>query len=87
VNCATSVARIAQYIISNRIPTGSQVNGAAHMSHQVDHTRIEECIRQAKQERAKYMAEVWGPALKKAMAGLLLLLAALLPWFKNGPGS
>ena len=54
------------------------------MSDEFDRTRIEQCISKAKQERAKYMTEVWGPALKKVIGGLLLLLAALLPSLKGG---
>lgn len=57
------------------------------MSHEFDHTHIELCINQAKQKRAKHMAAVWGPALKKAIAGLFLLLAAVLPSLKGGSGS
>jgi hypothetical protein len=57
------------------------------MSHEFDHTRIEQCISRTKQEQAKYMTEVWGPALKKAIRGLLLLLTALLPSLKGGPDS
>jgi hypothetical protein len=57
------------------------------MSHEFDHTRIEEYIKRAKQERAKYMAEVWGPALKKAIRGLLLVLVAVLPTLKGGADS
>ena len=56
------------------------------MSHD-DPTRIDECISQAKQQRAKYMAEVSGPSLKKAIGALFLLLAAMLPSLKDGSGS
>jgi hypothetical protein len=57
------------------------------VSHELDPTRIEECISQAKQQREKYMAEVWGSSLKKAIGALFLLLAAMLPSLKDGSGS
>ena len=57
------------------------------MSHEFDRTRIEQCISQAKQTRAKHMAEFGGPALKKAIGGLFVFLAALLPSLKGGDGS
>jgi len=50
------------------------------MSYEFDHIRIEQIIRQAKQERANYMAEVCAPAFKTiAGLALLLVLAALIP--------
>ena len=57
------------------------------MSHEFDHIRIEECIDQVKQKRAKHMAEVWGPAVKKAIGGLFVLLAVILPLLKAGSRS
>ena len=57
------------------------------MSHEFDRDRIEQCISQAKQERAKHIAEVWGPAFMKVVGGLFLLLAALLPSLKSGSKS
>jgi len=57
------------------------------MSHEFDRTRIEECISQVKQRRANQMAVVWGPALKKVVGAVFLLLATMLPLIKGDPRS
>ncbi len=48
------------------------------MSHEFNRSHIEQIISQAKQERARYMREICGPALKapalKTIGGLTLLL-------------
>jgi hypothetical protein len=54
------------------------------MSHEFDR---EQLIMRAKQKRAEYLAEFWGPALKKSVGRLVILLAALLPSLKDGSGS
>jgi hypothetical protein len=57
------------------------------MSYLFDSTRVEQSIRQAEQERAKHVARVLRPALRKTIGGLFALLAALLPFLKGGSGA
>lgn len=57
------------------------------MSHEFDRTKIEELIRQAKQNRAEHMNGFWAPAIKKTVVGLIILLAAVLPSLKGGSNS
>jgi hypothetical protein len=57
------------------------------MSYEFDRTKIEQVINRAKRKRAKYLARFWGPALKRTIGGLFLLLASLLPSLKGGSGS
>lgn len=57
------------------------------MSHEFDRTKIEELIRQAKQNRAEHMNGFRAPAIKKTVVGLIILLAAVLPSLKGGSNS
>lgn len=57
------------------------------MPNEFDRTSIEQVINQAKQTRAEHLAQFWGPAFKRTVGGLFLLLATLLPSLKGGSGS
>jgi hypothetical protein len=47
-------------------------------THEHDLLSIEKVIRQAKEERAKHMAEVLGPALKTVAISALVVV--MVPW-------
>lgn len=47
-------------------------------AHEHDLASIDECIRDAKEMRAKHIAEASGPALKAV--GSFALVAVMVPW-------
>jgi hypothetical protein len=47
-------------------------------THEHDLLSIEKAIQQAKEERARHMAEVFGPALKAV--GVSALVVVMMPW-------
>jgi len=57
------------------------------MSGDFDREKIEQLIQQARQERARHMAEFWKPSIKRAAGSVAILLLALLASLKGGSDS